>query len=256
MNYHSDKWIMAGVQRHYNELIKHYSPDSVIALLYQGSANYKADYENSDIDTWAVIASEELIMTQLSVNNNTEVIWITDIVSYLRGLIMSDWQYLTTIYTAYKIINPHFQDLWEQIQQKASSFAVNAQNNLYNTTKKIIIDETTKMLYDARKPYSKRLYLVLTQFFVLALMEKQEPFETLFQEDEYRTEMLKNAKRGKFSKDEALNMAYACIHAINKIHPPKDTHDPELEDFTNQLAIQIMRRYKEVLNGCPNENWG
>ena len=54
-NFHSDEWIMAKVQEHYDEALKYFPEDRIVGIFAQGSPNYGLDYEDSDVDTKLIV---------------------------------------------------------------------------------------------------------------------------------------------------------------------------------------------------------
>ena len=56
MNYHSDEWIQEKVNSHYDYVAGLFQEKRVIGAFYRGSANYRLDTEDSDVDTIVLIA--------------------------------------------------------------------------------------------------------------------------------------------------------------------------------------------------------
>ena len=70
MNYHSDEWIMQNVREHYNEALKHFHEDRIVAIVLQGSQNYGLDTMNSDIDTKLILTPtfEDIAMNRQAIS--------------------------------------------------------------------------------------------------------------------------------------------------------------------------------------------
>ena len=97
-------------------------------MFYTGSANYNADYEGSDVDTWAVVIEDTYDEKNYKISSiciNNELIFFCDIRAYLNGIYYSDWAYLPGLYTKYYIINTLYRDLILSLREKREKFAYN-----------------------------------------------------------------------------------------------------------------------------------
>lgn len=122
MNFHSDKWIMEQIQRHYNEALKYYHPDRIVGVFCQGSTNYGLDTINSDIDTKCIITPtfEEIAMNKKPVStthilDNNEHLDAKDIRLYIQTFKKQNLNFLEILFTPYKIINPLYANEWDRL---------------------------------------------------------------------------------------------------------------------------------------------
>jgi hypothetical protein len=162
MNYHSDDEIMSGVQRHYDEILKFYESNKIVCIYYTGAANYYADYENSDVDTWAIIIDDNYNENHYQVSAidlGQDKIFICDIRAYINGLYYSDWVYLPGLYTKYIIVNPLYEQFYNTLKEQREKFAYNNVPTSVNSAIAIFNFHCNKILGPEvdTKPYAKRM---------------------------------------------------------------------------------------------------
>ncbi len=135
MNYHNDEWIMAGLQRHYEEALKYIPKERIIGITLWGSQNIGLDHKYSDIDSACIfIPSLEDIqkypnwVEQIKISIGHEILCLIDIRLLGYGLELRSLYHLERIYSPYKIIpNEQYIPLWEEWKNLA--------NNLVNANK-------------------------------------------------------------------------------------------------------------------------
>lgn len=254
MNYHSDEWIMAGVQRHYDEVLRRYRPEQVVGVFYFGSANYQADYEKSDIDTWAIIIEDTYESESYEIEVqffNKEVIKYCDIRAYINGILHSDWQYLLTLYTKYYLLNPLYEDLVVQLFSRKEKFAYND-----------VVNNTSRLKYWANNycekfqsqrvdgDYGKTLYYCLLIFLHINTYIYHDKYETLFN-NEYYGKQLSQIKTEKYSYWQCRKMLNKIMRSIEKFNPTYKDY-PQYKDllpFVQNIKTQFIERY---INGYSN----
>lgn len=121
-NYHTDRWIMAQVERHYREALMRYPEHRIIGVFLQGSQNYGLDYEGSDIDTKCILAPswEDLCFNRKAVStthvlDNEEHLDAKDIRLYMQCFRKQNLNFVEILFTPYKIINPMYADFWNEL---------------------------------------------------------------------------------------------------------------------------------------------
>lgn len=257
MNYHSDEWIMAGVQRHYDEVLKHYRPEQIVFVFYTGSANYNADYENSDIDTWAVVIEDDYSEDTYTTNFfhfNNEVIFFCDIRAYINGIYHSDWTYLPGLYTKSVIINPQYKDLVHLLKERREDFAYNDVPNSVQCAKTIIFHQHGYRFFHSRSDYfyGKSLYSCLLNLIYVNIYKYHEVYSSCFYNDKYGVELLK-VKTGHYSYAVCKRMLFALMQEVENFNPTYEEY-PRFKDllsFVQNIKIQFIERYN---NGYSDKN--
>lgn len=122
MNYHSKEWIMNELYNHYEELKTLYPEDQIVGVFYQGSGNYGLDYEDSDVDTKALIVPtfEDIVFNKKPVSTtyvraNNSHIDIKDLREYFKIFRKQNINFIEILFTEYKIINPKFEKEWNKL---------------------------------------------------------------------------------------------------------------------------------------------
>lgn len=122
MNFHSDKWIMEQLDRHYQEALARYPADRIVGVFLQGSQNYGLDVDGSDIDTKCIITPtfEEIAMNKKPVStthvlDNNEHLDAKDIRLYIQTFAKQNLNFLEILFTPYKIINPLYESEWNKL---------------------------------------------------------------------------------------------------------------------------------------------
>lgn len=258
MNYHSDEWIMNNVQRHYNEVARLYRPEQIIAVMYSGSANYNADYENSDVDTWAIVIEDNYAPNKMGVVSyhfDDEVIWIADIRDYVSGLVYSDIWYILPLYGRYSIINPLYEELFNIVIANRALYAYNNVPNAAAVMKQLL-DSREQILVGMNKetyhpkPFSY-LYLMLI---MTSHYQKHLSFSLLFYNDSYG-ELLKDIKTN-FDYESSKTRFYHIKSLLENFTPTYQEYPPipHLETFSGSVVKLILQVYEEITNGYSNKN--
>lgn len=121
MNYHSDEWIMAGLQRHYEIVLQRIPKERIVGMALWGSQNVGLDHENSDIDSACIfiptleqIAAEPEWVEEEKIVIGKELIRLIDVRLMSYGLSICSLFHLERAYTQYKIIpNEQYVAVWE-----------------------------------------------------------------------------------------------------------------------------------------------
>ena len=130
MNFHSDKWIMEGLEEHYYEALQHFSKDRIVGIFLQGSQNYGLDYEGSDVDTKLIITPtfKEIAMNHKAISTthvraNDEHIDFKDIRLYMQTFRKQNLNFLEILFTPYKIINLMYETEWNRLIEHREEIA-------------------------------------------------------------------------------------------------------------------------------------
>lgn len=259
MNYHSDEWIMAGVQRHYEEVQRLYRPEQIVAVMYSGSANYYADYESSDIDTWAVIIDDNWTPETNAVithHYNGECIWLVDIRCYMSGLLYSDVWYLLPLYSKYNIYNELYYDLFLEVVQRREEYAHNDTSNVLACiqTRAKQYGEYFETENGASLFFSKRAYYLMLEILIFSTYIKQVPFGDIFYNEQYG-KLLKEIKIcADYDTGKSLYFQLQTMIQTQRARNEAPKNSKKLGAISNSLVNSIFQRYKGALNGYSNKN--
>lgn len=248
--------IMKRVQEHYAYVFsKGYE---IVFIALQGSQNYELDvYDEdymSDIDTKAVILpsfedivfNREPISTTLVLENN-EHIDIKDIRTMFDTYKKQNTNFIETLFTDFKIINPKYKDLIQPIFDNNELIAhininqalrcmagmsmekLKALQHPYPT----IIDKIEKFGYDPKQLH----HIVRMNDFIIKYAEGKSYRECLIPDDK---EFLLNIKKGTLPVNVAVRLAEITDFATKSI---KERYIKE-QDEINQEGINILNQVK------------
>ena len=129
-NFHSDEWIMAQVNRHYQEALKLFPEDRIVGVFLQGSQNYGLDYEGSDIDTKCIVLPtlEDLIFNRKPVSTthvlpNEEHLDLKDVRLYFQTFRKQNLNFMEILFTKYKIVNLTYEPMWNRLIENNEQIA-------------------------------------------------------------------------------------------------------------------------------------
>lgn len=108
---------------HWEDALKFYPQDRIVALVLQGSQNYGLDDEESDVDTKLLLVPtlDEIIFNKKPVSTthireNEEHIDVKDIRLYWQCFRKGNPNFVEVLFTDYYIVNPMYEDLWEDMR--------------------------------------------------------------------------------------------------------------------------------------------
>ena len=129
-NFHSDEWIMARLNEHYEEAKTLIDESRIVCLCLQGSQNYGLDYAGSDIDTKLIVVPsfEDIVfnrrpMSTTHVRHNNEHIDIKDFRLYRQCFEKQNLNFLEILFTPYKIVNPQYEQWWNHLVENREAIA-------------------------------------------------------------------------------------------------------------------------------------
>lgn len=257
MNYHSDKWVMEQVQRHYNEALKIYKKEQIIGIFVQGSTNYGLDTENSDIDTKCILAptfydiamAKPMISTTHILDNN-EHIDAKDIRAYFSCFRKQNLNFLEILFTPYFIVNPLYINEWIKLVDYREMIA---HMNPYRAVKSMKgialekyhamehrypskVDIIDKMGYDPKQLHHlARVDNYLTRYIA------GDTYENCLVPDEKTSQFLLDIKNGKLDLAAAKALADICLDHITKIADKFCEKTEEKEDETMRALLEEVQ---------------
>ena len=130
MNYHSDEYIMKGIQEHWAEANATLPNNQLVGIFNQGSGNYGLDYKGSDIDTKVLvlptlrdIALNTKPISTTHVRANEEHIDLKDARLYIQLFRKGNINFVEILFTPYYIAAAGYEDLVSQLRANAEAIA-------------------------------------------------------------------------------------------------------------------------------------
>lgn len=117
-----DKDVMKRLQEHYDEACGLIPEDRIVGVFLQGSQNYGLDIPGSDVDSKCIVLPtlEDIIFNKKPVSTthvreNDEHIDLKDIRLMFQTFRKQNMNFIEILFTEYKIINPLYEDLWNEL---------------------------------------------------------------------------------------------------------------------------------------------
>lgn len=115
------------IQNHYDTLVER--GYEVVGVFLYGSQNYGMQYEYSDIDTKAIIlpSFNDIVINKSLISTTSEMkkdlCDIKDIRLMFDNFLKQNINFLEIIFTEYKVINPKYKDLFDEVIQNREKIA-------------------------------------------------------------------------------------------------------------------------------------
>lgn len=251
-NFHSDEWIIARLNEHYEEAKEHFDESRIVGIFIQGSQNYGLDYEGSDIDTKLIVAPtfEEIAFNKKPVSTthvreNNEHIDFKDIRLYIETFRKQNLNFLEILFTPYKIVNPQYEQWWNKLVENREAIAHYDIHRAIKSMKGIALEKYHAMEHkypskiDIIEKYSydpKQLHHLLRVEDYLIRYINGEKYENCLNPGKL-SQFLKDVKQGLFNIEEARIEANRAIENITKI---TDNYILNNENCVNELAEKVM----------------
>ena len=259
-----DTFIMSCVQDHYDELSS--LGYEVVGVFLQGSQNYGCDEYSetytSDVDTKAIIlpSFEDVVcgrspFSHTHVRANDEHIDIKDIRVMFEMFRKQNSSYIELLFTPYKIINPKYKELVEELLGRAEELA----RMHFNQTLRCLAGMSMEKLKALEHPYpsiawkiekwgydGKQLHHILRINQLIKDYVRGETYANCLnaKDKEYLIEVKKNTK---YSLQEARELAKTVDEDTHQIAKaallPVDAPNLELVQFLEQLKVKFIRQF-------------
>lgn len=269
----TEKDVMNRVREHAKEvdLLGH----DFFFISAQGSWNYELGYENSDVDTKAVILPkfEEFVLNKDALStthilSNNEHIDLKDIRVMFKNFWKQNINFLEVLFSKYCVVNPNYQEEWEQLTKLRERIA--HYNNWYAV--KCMCGLATEKYAALYKPYpaqveivekygysGKQLHHLMRMVNFLTGYVNDLSFEeclTFF--PIYEKDMLMSAKRQEFSLEEVNYFANRSMSQLeelrtNYLSSNPNVIDEEVKQEVEKILFKILR--KKFLNELREESY-
>lgn len=269
-NFHSDEWIMARLNEHYDEALALFPKERILGIFYQGSGNYGLDVENSDVDTKLIVLPtiDEIVFNKKPISTthireNDEHIDLKDVRLYFNTFYKQNLNFLEILFTSYFIINPEYEDLWSKLVYHNEDVArMNPLRGL-KSMKGIALEKYHAMEHKYPSKVEvlekfgydpKQLHHLIRVYEYIERYIKGEPYKNCLISK--KSEELKKVKNGCYSLSEARAIADATIEKVSAMADEycknlSNESDPTVKELLDDLQSQIIKRAltKELFNG-------
>lgn len=252
-----EAYIAQGLIRHLEEFEKCYPNLEWFALVIQGSQNYGLDIYTeeykSDIDTKMLVipSLEDIVYNKKPISTtyilpNNEHTDIKDIRLYFDNFKKQNINFVEILFSNYYIINPKYQDLWDELIKNRENIA----HYNYNQTLRCIAGMSMEKKKALCHPYptikekidkygydGKQLHhIIRMNDFIYAYTHNKLYKECLTYLP--HKELMMKAKLNKFSLEEALELAEFFDNQTKEM---KDFYLKEPEEI-NQDALNTLNK--------------
>ena len=130
--------IMDRVKLHYQKAVEHYSRENVLGVFLYGSQNYNCALETSDVDTKCILvpnlyhlAIKPYEVKHLHIpreNGEAEVCECMTLMHMVSNWKKQNPNFLEILFTKYCIVNPQYEEFWEEfvlIRESIARYDVN-----------------------------------------------------------------------------------------------------------------------------------
>lgn len=259
MNYHSDEWIMNGVQKHYEEALKIFPSDQIVGIFAQGSMNYGLDVENSDIDTKCIVVPtfDDLAYVRKPVSTthiraNEEHIDLKDVRLYINCFKKQNLNFIEILFTPYYIVNPKYETLWKRLVANNTSIATYSPYRATKTMKGIALEKyhamehryPSKVAIIEKWNYDpKQLHHLVRVKNFLSDYINCKPYEECLRPNEKVCEYLKELKEKPMELREARLLADKTLAEVDALAKTAEEIFPKdyIDDATELLLQEVQR---------------
>lgn len=249
MNFHSDEWVMARIQDHYDAMEEKYG-NRLIGVFCVGSTNYGLDVETSDVDSKALVLPtlEEISLLKEPTSEtyklyDSEQIDIKDIRLAIKLWKKQSINMLEVLFTKYFIVNPRFEQIWNEIKEEADEIARYDMNKAMNSMGGMAHTRYKMWLkaLDNGKRDGKSLVHIVRMYRMINKYNRGTKFSNLlYQPDGEYFERLRN---GDLSPEEEYDTVDLCMDDIDWVlNRMKERYpDENIEFFLNDKLLEFMR---------------
>lgn len=246
------------IQEHYDLTVE--KGFEVVGVFLQGSQNYNLEYENSDVDSKAILLPKfnnfvlnHAPTSTTSVLDNNEHVDLKDIRLMFDCFKKQNINFVEILFTKYKVINPKYESLFIPLIESRELIA---HYNNYATVSCMcgmslekfkalehpyptIIDKIEKYGYDPKQLH----HIVRLDEFLIRYLDGESYEDCLISK---QRDYLINVKRGCHSLDEARSIAKELTSKICSVKAKYMNRNPlkvnkECEDILNKTLLDVMK---------------
>ena len=257
--------IFKRLKEHLNYIKEHYPQYEVIFIGLQGSQNYNLDMYTeeymSDVDSKAIVVPtlEQIALNKQPISKtvvlpNNEHVDLKDIRVIFQTFKKMNINFLEILFTKFKIINPKYKDLIQQLIDKREDVAhMNYNQSLrcmsgMSMEKRKALTHPYEGLKDKIEKYGydgKQLHHIIRMNYFIKAFIQGKTFEECLTTYEDK-DLLLQAKLSKFSLEDAILKADRYdteTHNIMEANlKEEDTFNKETNDFIDYIQYKIIER--------------
>ena len=259
-NFHSDKWIMEQLNRHYQEALTLFPEDRIVGVFLQGSQNYGLDYEGSDIDTKCIVLPtlEDLIFNHKPVSTthvlpNEEHLDLKDVRLYFQTFRKQNLNFMEILFTKYKIVNPTYEPMWNRLIENNEQIARYNPVGAVKTMKGIAMEKYHAMehrypskveLIDSIGYDPKQLHhLLRVEEYLYRYLNGEKYADCLYSRMGDFLQSVKNTKNLVYQLDEARKIAVDSLAQVVKMADDfSDRHADDPVDWHVDVLLDDVQR--------------
>lgn len=263
----TDMELTARLYEHWEDALKLYPKERIVALVLQGSQNYGLSDAESDVDTKLLLVPtlNEIIFNKQPVSTthlreNDEHIDAKDVRLYWQCFKKGNPNFVEILFTNYYIVNPMYEDLWNELRDNRENIArinpllackammgmvqekFHAMEHRY-PSRALIVD---KFGYDPKQLQ----HLIRISDFLAQYIENRESYkhiltlewaDHLWGHEDYRPWLMR-IKRGKeYELEEAREVAQSYLEqAVHSLAFAKQVYDGIENDTTSEFMNRIL----------------
>lgn len=265
--------IMRRLQEHYDEAKQIFPEDQIVGIFLQGSQNYELDMEGSDVDSKLILlpSLDDIIfarepVSSTHVRENDEHIDFKDIRLMFKTFRKQNINFVEILFTKYRIINPMYEDLWNEVYEDRELIARYDVTRALQTMQGMAHEKQHAMehMYPSRQAIieanggydPKQLHHMLRLEDFIDRYIAGEPYEKCL--IPLQKEYLKAVKKGVFDikgarmvADETIQNIDKTVNAYKANNPSNPNPEVDIILDSVQGAIMkksIIKKLKEDLN--------
>lgn len=240
---------------HYRESTQHFDTNQIVGIFCQGSQNYGLDLPESDLDTKLIVVPtfREIAMNSKPVSTthiraNEEHIDFKDIRLYMETFRKQNLNFLEILFTPYYILSPQYHDQWNRLIAQRESIARMNPYRAVKSMKGIAMEKYHAMEHE----YPSKIAVLARYHYdpkqLHHLKRVEEYLERYIVGESYEAclhpidpEFLKDIKRGKYTLEEAREMANKSIARVIEISNAFCEKTPEAEDKEMRALLEDVQ---------------
>lgn len=256
-----EKDIFKRLADHYKEALEYFPEDRIVGIFLQGSQNYGLDIEGSDVDTKLIvlptlddICFNRKAVSTTHVRENDEHIDFKDIRLMFQTFRKQNLNFVEILFTEYKIINPMYADLWQELVDANEIIAHYSPYAAVRTMKGIAmekyhamehqypskLDILAKFGYDPKQLH----HLYRVEEYLLRYIKGESYADCLISE---QPDFLKAIKKGCYTLGDARWMGKTVLdrvtEAADKFCEENPANpNPEVDELLDRVQAEIVKR--------------
>lgn len=261
-----NKDVMKRLQEHYDEAKTLFPEDRIVGVFLQGSQNYGLEVPGSDVDSKCIVLPtlEDIIFNKKPVSTthvrkNDEHIDLKDIRLMFQTFRKQNMNFIEILFTKYKIINPLYEDLWNELIAQNELIGRYNPHKAVSTMKGIASEKYHAMehrypsrieVIDKFGGYDpKQLHHLLRIHDFIVRFTSGVPYKDCLKPEEQMAQSLKvikifGADNGLEAARELANEYFGEIAAIadkfRRTHP--DEGNPAVDELLDNVQRKIMKK--------------